>query len=191
MVVVAVAESDGSRARHGAGRKVLDDVSEFDLFYERSYRRVLAIAVAATGNWADAEELVQDAYAAAHRRWSTIAHYDDPAAFVCRVVLNRSASRWRRKARELKAVARLSHRQAETSTIDDWHDGEFWRAVAELPAQQSRAIALYYVADLSVAAVAAHLGCSEGATKSHLSRARTTLRETLRMPEPTEGGDHG
>lgn len=191
MVVFAVAESDGSSARRGAERMVLDSAAEFDSFYERSYRRVLAIAVAATGNWADAEELVQDAYATAHRRWSTVAGYDDPVAFVCRVVLNRSASRWRRKARELKAVTRLGHRGAETSTIDDWHDGEFWRAVAELPSQQSKAIALYYVADLSIAAVAAQLGCSEGATKSHLSRARTTLRARLRLPDPTEGGHHG
>jgi len=38
---------------------------------------------------------------------------------------------------------------------------------------------LLYVADLSVASVAATLGCSDGTVKQHASRARTALRSAF------------
>jgi len=40
-------------------------------------------------------------------------------------------------------------------------------------------VALYYVEDLSVAEVAFELGCSVGAVKTHLSRARHTMHALL------------
>ena len=49
-----------------------------------------------TGNWADAEDLVQEAYAAAYRDWARVGAYDDPSAWVARVVTSRAASRHRR-----------------------------------------------------------------------------------------------
>lgn len=54
------------------------------------------------------------------------------------------------------------------------------RLLKALPAQQGRALAAR-AQGLSVAEVAAGLGCSEGAAKSHLSRARTALRNAMRQ----------
>ena len=136
------------------------------------------MAVALTGNWADAEELVQEAYAAAYRDWARVGAYDNPSAWVARVLTNRSASRWRRRGREVRAVARL--RARPVAVVDEaGGDPAFWAAVQHLPDRQREVVALFYVADRSVAEIAVQIGCSEGTVKSHLSRARLALHETL------------
>jgi RNA polymerase sigma factor (sigma-70 family) len=58
-------------------------------------------------------------------------------------------------------------------------DPELWLLVRRLPERQRWAVALHYVEDRSLADVAAVLGCSEGAVKTHLSRARATLARQL------------
>lgn len=159
----------------------------FDEFYATAARRTLALAYALTGDWGAAEDLVQDAFDAAHRRWAQVAGYDDPSAWVRRLVLNRSASRWRRLRREAAAVVRIGARTNETIPADDPIDPEFWAAVRALPAQQARAVALFYIDDLSVDQIATHLGCSAGSVKTHLSRARAALAARL---DPKEADGH-
>jgi RNA polymerase sigma-70 factor (ECF subfamily) len=158
-------------------------VRSFDDFYAATSRRTVALAYALTGNWGDAEDLVQDAFSAAHDHWAQVAAYDDPSAWVRRLVLNRSASRWRRLQREAAAVVRIGNRTASAAPVADPVDPQFWAAVRRLPAQQARAVALFYVEDLSVEQIADHLQCSTGSVKTHLSRARTALAARLGMKE--------
>lgn len=155
----------------------------FDQFYAATSRRTLALAFALTGNWGDAEDLVQDAFSAAHRKWTQVSAYDDPSSWVRRLVLNRSVSRWRRVQREALAVVRLGHRTGATVEADDPVDPQFWAAVRRLPTQQARAVALFYVEDLSVEQIATHLQCSVGSVKTHLSRARAALASQLETTE--------
>ncbi len=155
----------------------------FDDFYAATSRRTLALAHALTGNWGDAEDLVQDAFAAAARRWDQVGLYDDPSSWVRRLVLNRSVSRWRRLQREALAVVRLGNRTDDAIPVDDPTDPAFWAAVRRLPAQQARAVALFYVEDLSVDEIARQLQCSTGTVKTHLSRARAALAEAFEMED--------
>ncbi len=155
------------------------DDTDFERFYATTGRRTLAMAYALTNDWAAAEDLVQEAYVAAHRSWAKVGGYDDPAGWVRRVVANRSASRWRRLAREVRAVARLAARTGRSAPESVPGDQAFWDAVRELPGRQRQVVALFYVEDLSVAQVAERLGCSDGTVKAHLSRARVTLHQTL------------
>lgn len=159
---------------------------EFDRFYASTSGRVRAVAYALTGDWADAEDLVQDAFGAAHRNWAKVAAYDDPGAWVRRLVMNRSVSRWRRLKREAALVLRLGSRTIEAVDDRDPIDPAFWTAVRALPAQQARAITLYYLDDLSVEQVARELGCSEGSVKTHLSRGRAALAAHLEMKEAND-----
>lgn len=89
---------------------------DFESFYVQTGRRMLSLAFSLTGSWGDAEDLVQEAYAAAHRRWNVVGSYEDPAAWVRRVITNRAVSRWRRLSHELNVRQRLAARAAQTST---------------------------------------------------------------------------
>ncbi|HEX7716677.1 MAG TPA: sigma-70 family RNA polymerase sigma factor, partial [Marmoricola sp.] len=56
-------------------------------------------------------------------------------------------------------------------------------ALAALPTRQREVLALRYYLDLSEADIAATLGISRGAVKSHASRGVAALRERLSLQE--------
>jgi RNA polymerase sigma-70 factor (sigma-E family) len=165
----------------------------FDELYRRDFTRLVSLAHGLSGSRAAAEELAQEAFLAAHRRWDRIGAYDDPSAWLRRVVVNRSVSVVRRRVAEAVALARLGgHRQLPDALPE--HDEAVWRAVRRLPPRQAQVVALYYVDDRSVAEVAAILGCAEGTVKAHLHQARRSLARTLGHPvtdEPDEPGVRG
>ena len=158
----------------GGEQRGLIDV-DFDDFYSRGYRRCAALAYALTGSAADGDDLVQEAFSIAYRRWSEIAAYDEPLAWVRKVMVNNAMSRGRRLRREVRALTRLRSRPAAEVPAIDAADRDLWRRVGELPKQQAAAIALHYIDDLSVESIANVLGCSAGTVKTHLSRGRQAV----------------
>lgn len=155
-----------------------EPVWAFEQLYRRDYTRLVALAYGLSGSRAAAEELVQEAFLAAHRRWHEIGAYDEPAAWLRRVVVNRAVSVVRRRVAEGLALARLGARRQLPEALPE-HDEAVWRAVRALPRRQAQVVALHYVDDLAVAEMAAILGCAEGTVKAHLHQARRSLARTL------------
>jgi len=60
--------------------------------------------------------------------------------------------------------------------------------VRKLPEQQRWAVVFHYFEDLSVEGVAERLGCSEGAVKTHLFRARKALKKMLEEESNEQNG---
>lgn len=151
----------------------------FEVFYDREFHQVVALAFALCGSWSAAEDLAQDAFVSAQRRWDVIGGYDRPGAWVRRAVANRSVSLTRRRMSETRALLRQSReRWVEPAAFDDG-DNEFWDAVGGLPARQRQVIGLHYVNDLSVREIAVTLELSEATVKTHLQRGRKTLEVKL------------
>lgn len=153
----------------------------FEAFYAREHSAVLGLAYTLSGSRSASEELAQDAFADAYRRWDVIGRYDDPGAWVRRAVANRSVSRWRRRSAELRALTRLGARRAEPLPPLEPADHEFWAAVRSLPARQAQSIALRYLDDLSVAQIADVLDVAESTVRVHLHRGRLALAQKLRL----------
>lgn len=157
----------------------------FDEYYRRDYRRLLGLAfVLSRSDWV-AEDLVQEALTEAHRKWSTVAGYDDPGAWVRRVMVNKSTSRFRRLKTETRGLLRLAG-QAQIAIEPSEPSSEVWEAVRALPARQAQAIALQYWEDRSIAEISDILGCSTETVKTHLSRGRASLARTLEDPSGGE-----
>ena len=155
-------------------------IEPFEAFYAAHVRGVLALAFAVTGNPQLAEDLTQDAFAVAFRKWETVGGYEDPIGFVRRVVTNRRVSVFRRSRYERLNVARLGsllaepYDEPEPSMADD-----IWSAVRQLPTRQVQVVALHYVSDLTLSQVAAVLGISKESVNTHLRRARRALAAAL------------
>ncbi len=47
-------------------------IENFDVFYAREFDRVVAVTLALAGNRSTAEDLAQEAFLAAYRRWDQI-----------------------------------------------------------------------------------------------------------------------
>jgi RNA polymerase sigma-70 factor (ECF subfamily) len=159
-------------------RRTVARMTSFEGFYQREYRAMLGIALALAADTAAAEDLVQEAFISAHRRWDRVSQYDNPKAWVRRVLINRATSLRRRLSAELRAVTRVGPPEPATPDFSSETAG-VWEEVHRLPRRQQQAIALHYVGQLSVVEMADVMGCSQGAVKSHLHRARETLRGSL------------
>jgi RNA polymerase sigma-70 factor, ECF subfamily len=153
-------------------------MTSFEAFYRDEYRVIVGIALALAKDTAAAEDLAQEAFMTAHRRWDRVSQYDNPRAWVRRVLINRATSRRRRISAELRAVARVGSPEPVVPDLST-DTAEVWEQVRRLPRRQQQAIALHYVGQLSMVEIADVMGCSPGAVKSHLHRAREALRTSL------------
>ena len=153
----------------------------FEEFYRKEYHSVVGLAYALSGSRWIAEELAQEAFIAAHRRWDRIAGYDQPGAWVRRVVTNLSVSSIRRRIVEAKALVRRGDRDRVPERPTG--DVEFWEAVRSLPRRQSQVVALHYLEDLPVADIAVVLKMAPGTVKKHLHDGRRELERRLRIEE--------
>jgi RNA polymerase sigma-70 factor (ECF subfamily) len=139
---------------------------------------LLSYAYTLTGDWAQAQDLVQEAYLKAWRQWSRLSEYDDVEAWLRLVVSRLVTDAWRRLARWRK-VLRLSHPLEDTVAGPSEQTVLLTRALAALPLGQRRAIAMHYLMDLSVNHIAEELGTSPNTVKSWLSRGRAALATAL------------
>ena len=76
--------------------KAMEATRDFDEFYSSSAARVLHAVYAMTGDRAEAQDCVQEAYARAWQRWGTVRGYGDPEAWVRTVARRVAVSRWRK-----------------------------------------------------------------------------------------------
>ena len=153
------------------------DAEGFDAFYTGTNRRVLHQMYAMTGNLADAQDLVQEAYARAWQRWGAVAEYDDPEAWVRTVAWRLAASRWRKTRNGLAAMVRQG--PPENTPEPSIDNVALVTALKEIPEAQRRAIVLHHLGGLSVAEVASETGSPEGTVKARLARGRAALAELL------------
>lgn len=153
-----------------------DDLA-FDEFYRTTSPRMLRYAYGMVGELGTAQDITQEAYVRAWRRWSTISSYDHPESWV-RLAVTRLATDWWRRLvvrRRYERTARPPEAvppPSETSVV-------LVSALRRLPAAQRRVICLHYLLDRSVADIAAETGVPEGTVKSWLSRGRALLAAAL------------
>lgn len=164
---------------HGVDVQSAAVTESFESFYRRDYRSLAGLAYAMTGSRWLAEELAQEAMAEAHRRWAKIGTYDDPSAWVRRVMVNKKISVGRRRVTEGKAMTRLrSQRTQDTLEMPESAD-HVWAAVRRLPRRQAQTIALFYWEDRPIAEIAEIMGLGVETTRTHLKRGRAALAKVL------------
>ena len=156
------------------------EVESFEQFYRREYRSVLALAYALAGRTWIAEELSQEAFAAAYRSWDDI---ENPGGWVRTAVTNKTHSWRRRRYAEVGALTRIGHGRTSVEDSIPAETAEFWAEVRKLPNRQAQAVALYYLEDRPTDEAAAILGCSASTFREHLMRARRTLADRFDLEE--------
>ena len=162
----------------------LDDETIRD-FLETSYPRLVAAVALVAGGRDAAEDAVQEALARAWERAGTEEIRSLPA-WVTRVSLNLSRSRWRRLRAESRAVERLRGAR-EQLQADPRPDIE--QALARLSRRQREVTVLRYYLAMDVGEIAGVLDITEGTVKTQLFRARRALSELLSDGEPEEVDD--
>lgn len=140
------------------------------------------------GNYADADDLAQDAFA---RTWDVLDRYDGSSrlrTFICGVAFQY----WRRARRS------QSRRQAREDAYAEFADTQteppartaarlaLRKAMDELPEDQRAALALCLGQDFTHAEAAEVLGLPLGTVKSHVTRGRARLQAMLGVTEKAQ-----
>ncbi|MFE5934168.1 SigE family RNA polymerase sigma factor [Streptomyces sp. NPDC056470] len=150
---------------------------DFEKFYAESVRRMVVVVYAVTGDIAEAEDAVQEAYARAWPRWDELAEQGDPTPWVRTVALRLAVSSWRRARNRVKAHFRHGP-PADVPGLGPDHVA-LVAALRYLSPEQRRAVVLHHLVDLPVDEVARQTGSTSTAVRSRLMRARRILNSHL------------
>jgi RNA polymerase sigma-70 factor (sigma-E family) len=166
------------------------DVTELEPDLERSYAiealyRKHYVAMAKTarlllGSREEGEEIAQDAFVALYQGWDRLRDKELSVPYLRASVVNLARGRMRRAS-----LARR-HPPSVELPADPPEPGPgaqelvaLREALKSLPARQREAVVLRFFAGLDEAEIAAAMGISTGALKSHLHRAKSALGQKL------------
>lgn len=150
----------------------------FEDAYARLYPAVVRSAWSICRDLAHAEELAQEAFVRAYRRWSRLERGGYVEPWLHRAVMNLAltAVTRRSRGRQLEMVARDRSPFAPPPEPDtDW----LVTTLRRLPRRQREAVFLRVVVDLPEDEVASLMGISVGSVKVHKKRGLDRLRELV------------
>ena len=150
----------------------------FSDFYRRDARDVWTYVYRATGNAADADDIVQDAFVRMLRADVGTLGETDLRRYVFRVAGNLMTDRWRRSGRERPLptyeMAARGTQVDVAETIDVTH------TFGALKPRERALLWLAYVEEDTHEEIADALGVKRASVKVLLSRARARLRDLLK-----------
>src|SRR6202035_2231478 len=154
--------------------------------YTTHYRSLVRLAALLVRDIGTAEEVVQDSFVAMHGGWRRLRDTEKALSYLRQAVVNRSRSVLRhRTVVDRNAPKHVPDEpSAEAGAITLLERSAVISALRGLPDRQREAIVLRYYADLSEAEIAATMGISRGAVKSHTARGMSALRAALEQ-EPS------
>lgn len=142
---------------------------------EEIYRELrlplVRLAFLVTGSRETAEDVVQTAFASAHKRWDAI---EDPPAYLRRTVVNLAKDGHRREFRRRRLVRAEPEQVTSIPELD-----EMWDLVRGLPVVQRAVVVLHFYEDLSLVQIAQLLDRPASTVRSDLRRALARLRKAL------------
>jgi|SRR5580658_1043485 RNA polymerase sigma-70 factor (sigma-E family) len=149
--------------------------------YCAHYRPLVRLAALLVHDVATAEEVVQDSFVALHAGLHRLRDHEKALAYLRAAVVNRSRSVLRHRAVVDRNAAKVlpDMPSAENSALALIERSSVMSALRLLPGRQREVVVLRFYADLSEAQIAAAMGITRGAVKSHTSRALAALRSVL------------
>jgi RNA polymerase sigma-70 factor (ECF subfamily) len=151
---------------------------EFTEFYAASFRRLVGQLYAMTGNSAEAQDAVQEAFVRAWERRGKLDAHGSLEAWVRATAWRIAVSRWQRA--RLGGLLMRSRPGPVTADGPSPDRVALIDALRKVPAEQRRAIVLYHLCDRTIAEIAVETGVPVGTVKARLARGRAALAPYLR-----------
>ena len=158
---------------------------EFAARVAQTERRVFQIAYGVLGNAAEAEDVAQEAFLRAYRRWGRLREPDKFRAWVCRITFHLALNQRRRRLRQLArdTAWHTSNPKSGVDGVDHANDRVFLNRLREeierLPEKLRVVLILSAVEGMEASEVAALLEIPAGTVRSRLHLARKRLLEVM------------
>jgi RNA polymerase sigma-70 factor (ECF subfamily) len=165
----------------------------FDAVVNAYYERILRGALSVTGDRHLAEDIVQETFLLAFRKFDSYSGESSVFTWLYAIMLNRFRMHWRKTKRRkrlhslpigdnpawptnLTSSHRSPYAELADSELSEW----LIEAIYKLPVKLREVVAMHYFDDLTLNEVAAILKCRLATVKSRLFRSKERLRQTLR-----------
>lgn len=146
----------------------------FEEFFEIERARLFRALLLVTHDWAESEDLMQEAFVRVWERWDRVAQLEDPVGYLFRTALNLHRSRLRRA---LVVVRKSVRSEAEHDPFDEVAArDEAVRSLATLTSRQRAAIVVTELLGYSSEEAGAILGIRPGTVRTLTSKARAALQ---------------
>ena len=161
--------------------------ASFTEFVTLRGQALLRTAYLLTGQYEDAQDLLQSALAKTYVAWSRLRAPEAAESYVRKILTRDAAREWRRRARRRELVMSEPPDLPGCLPPSGAPDHELWEALGRLPCRQRAIMVLRYYEELTEAETAAVLQCSLGTVKSQTSKALASLRRYATQSEAWSG----
>ena len=163
------------------GLDALEASRTFEGFYEAEARTLFRRLWLVTGNRAEAEELMQDAFLKVWERWDRVGAMEDPIGYLYRTAMNLFRKRYRRAVLAVRRTVGFAPR------IDDFSDADDRQVVrhvlATLPPRQRAALVLTEMMGFSSKEAGDALGVTDATIRSLTRHGRDAFRHVMEVDD--------
>jgi RNA polymerase sigma-70 factor, ECF subfamily len=153
----------------------------FEAFYEAEARTLFRRLWLVTGNRAEAEELMQDAFLRVWQRWDRVSGMDDPVGYLYRTAMNLFRKRYRRAALAVRRTVGLAPSRDDFSDADDRHVVR--HVLATLPPRQRAALVLTEMLGFTSKEAGDALGVTDATIRSLTRHGRDAFRKVMEVDD--------
>jgi RNA polymerase sigma-70 factor, ECF subfamily len=146
----------------------------FETFFDAERVRLLGALIVMTGNKAEAEELLQDAFLRVWERWDRVAAMENPSGYLYRTALNLYRRRLRRASVAMRRAFNILPNTDELASVEV--RDEAVRLLGRLTPRERAAIVITAYLGYSSEEAAQLMGINANTVRVLTGRARATLR---------------
>ena len=161
--------------------EILEASRSFETFYEAEGRTLFRRLWLVTGNRAEAEEIMQDAFLKVWERGEQVCAMDDPVGYLYRTAMNVFRKRYRRAALAIRRSIGLSPSQDDFADADDRDTVR--RVLSTLPPRQRAALVLTEMLAFSSEEAGRALGVRASTVRSLSRHGRESFREAMEVDD--------
>jgi RNA polymerase sigma-70 factor (ECF subfamily) len=152
-------------------------IEGFELFYGFEHARLFGTLCLVTGDRAEAEDVMQEAFVRVWERWDQVSVLDDPAGYLYRTAFNVFRSRFRRAARAARRMVSDDAALDPFPAVEDRQD--VLGALRKLAPRQRAAVVLTELMDLTSEDAAKILHVKPVTVRVLASQGRAAIRRDL------------
>jgi RNA polymerase sigma factor (sigma-70 family) len=153
----------------------------FEAFYEAEARTLFQRLWLVTGNRAEAEELMQDAFLSVWERWDRVSKIHDPVGYLYRTAMNLFRKRYRRTMLVVRRTVRLASSNDDFSDADDRNVVR--HVLATLPPRQRAALVLTEMLGFTSKEAGDALGVTDATVRSLTRHGRDAFRAVMEVED--------
>jgi RNA polymerase sigma factor (sigma-70 family) len=153
----------------------------FEAFYEAEAKILFRRLWLVTGDRAEAEELMQDAFLVVWQRWDRVGRMDDPTGYLYRSAMNLFRKRYRRAMLAVRRTVGLSPSSDDFSDADDRQVVR--HVLSTLPPRQRAALLLTEILGFTSKEAGDALGVTDATIRSLTRHGRDAFRKVMEVED--------